>query len=116
MAYQPWNFITVIGLVAVAIVEAVNEATGKLPKELNLPDWLTAGWLHFLPLVLLILLGILSVVRVFLSSGKGKLRLEILAPTDGAQVNLMRTVRGASTHLGVPIQLFVYPADHKWWP
>jgi hypothetical protein len=113
---SPWNLIRYVGLVAVAIVEALNEAVLRLPKEFGLPEWLTSGFWHFVPIILLILLGIANFLGLALWGRKAKLQLEILAPINGSGVDLMRTVRGAATQAGVPIQLLVFAGDKRWHP
>jgi hypothetical protein len=45
-----------------------------------------------------------------------RLALEVLAPTDGAVVELTRTVRGSTTHPTAPLQVLVFARDSKWHP
>jgi hypothetical protein len=49
-------------------------------------------------------------------SQEGEIRLEILSPTDGDTVDLIRTVRGSTTQPGAPLQLLVLSPDKKWYP
>jgi hypothetical protein len=116
MGFSPWNVIRYVGLIAVAIVEAMNEALLRLPRELQLPQSVTSGFWHFVPLAILIILGVANFAAFLISGRRTKLRLEILTPVDGSKVELVRTVRGAATKPGMPVQLFVYAGDKKWYP
>lgn len=111
-----WNLITVIGLVAVALIEAVNEAFRQLPQDLKLPVSIMHGIWQFVPLGILVAVGIANCVALASRKNREKLRLEILSPGEGAAVELMRTVRGSMSESGAPIRLLVFAGDKRWYP
>jgi len=114
---SPWNVIRYVTLVSVAVIEALNEAVPRLPKEMiSLPQWLTSGIWHLVPLSLLVILLVVNPIAFFISRRRPRLLLEILTPIDGSEVDLMRTVRGAVTIAGAPVQLLVYAGDNRWYP
>lgn len=44
------------------------------------------------------------------------LRLRILAPADGSEVHLNRTVRGSTSNPSAQLQVLVFSGDGRWYP
>jgi hypothetical protein len=99
-----------IFLAVIAAFEAAIEVQRSLPQsQMMVP---ITGWLQFVPMALLILVGCLWLCQLFLPARR---TIEILAPLADETVPNVREVRGLIWPPSGPLQIFVF-ADGEWHP
>jgi len=99
-----------VSIALAAAFEAAIEAQRGLPEtEMIVP---ITGWLHLVPLSLLLLVGCLWLCRLLLPSRR---RIEILAPLEDEIVPQVREVRGSVWPPGEPLQILVL-VGREWKP